>query len=141
MTYALDTNTLIYFFKGLGRVAETLLDTPPSEIAVPAIVVYELETGIRKSSHPEKRRRQLSALLEAVRVLPFDLTCSRATAALRTDLEARGTPIGPMDALIAGTVIAHDAVLVTHNTDEFRRVSGLRIIDWYQGGIPNALNV
>ncbi len=132
MTYVLDTNTLIYFFKGQGGVADTLLSTPPAEVAVPAIVVYELETGIRKSSHPEKRTRQLSSLLDAARVLPFDRACATEAARVRAELEASGTPVGPVDVLIAGTVIACDGVLVTHNADEFRRISGLRIVDWYR---------
>ena len=42
---ALDTNTLIYFFKGMGRVAESMLDQPPSEVAIPSVVLYELEFG------------------------------------------------------------------------------------------------
>lgn len=131
VTYALDTNTLIYFFKGMGHVAETLLDTPPVEVGIPAVVVYELEVGIRKSQHPEKRIGQLNAVLRAARVLPFDHACSQAAAALRAELEVQGTPIGPLDALIAGTALAHDAVLVTHNTEEFNRVSALRVTDWY----------
>ena len=50
--FVVDTNSLIYFFKGQGRVSERLLDTPPSEIGVPSIVLYELEVGIAKSSAP-----------------------------------------------------------------------------------------
>lgn len=61
--YVLDTNTLIYFFRGDGRVAERLLATYPADIAVPAVVVYELETGIAKSSDSAKRRGQLDQLL------------------------------------------------------------------------------
>ena len=30
--YVLDTNTLIYFFKGIGNVAENILRAPPAEI-------------------------------------------------------------------------------------------------------------
>ncbi len=52
--YVLDTNTLIYFFKGLGEVPRKLLATPPNEIAIPAIVLYELEYGIAKSGSPKK---------------------------------------------------------------------------------------
>lgn len=131
MIYVLDTNTLVYFFKGQGSVAATLLDTPPVQVAVPSVVVYELETGIRKSTQPEKRTRQLGALLEAARVLSFDRWCASEAARIRAELEQKGTPIGSIDVLIAGTVLAHDGVLVTHNVTEFSRISGLRIVDWY----------
>ena len=54
-----------------------------------------------------------------------------AAARLRTELESRGQPIGPLDTLIAGTAIACGAILVTRNTREFGWVLGLRIEDWY----------
>jgi len=53
--FVLDTNTLIYFFKGMGEVSTRLLQTPPKDIGVPSIVIYELEVGIRKSTSPQKR--------------------------------------------------------------------------------------
>jgi len=129
--YVLDTNTLIYFFKGQGTVAETLLNTPPAEVSIPAIVVYELETGIQKSLQPEKRTQQLHTLLDAARVLPFDRACASEAARIRAELEKQGSPIGPTDTLIAGTALAHGGILVTHNLDEFKRVPGLRVTDWY----------
>lgn len=32
--------------------------------------------------------------------------------------------------IIAATALANDAVLVTHNTDEFKRVPELKLEDW-----------
>lgn len=129
--FLLDTNTLIHFFKGQGRVPERLLATPPAEVALPAIALFELEVGIAKSAQPTKRRRQLGELLDVVAVVPFDRAAASAAAKVRATLEAAGKPIGPMDTLIAGTALAHDATLVTHNTAEFGRVRGLAIVDWY----------
>jgi tRNA(fMet)-specific endonuclease VapC len=129
--FALDTNTVIYFFKGTGRVQERLLATPPSEIAIPAVVVYELEAGIAQSTHSAKRRAQLDELLGILRVLPLDEAAAKAAAQAEAVLRAAGKPIGPMDTLIAGTALARRATLVTRNTAEFRRVRGLSIVDWY----------
>lgn len=39
--YLLDTNTLIYYFKGKGKVAMCLLQVAPREVAVSAVTVYE----------------------------------------------------------------------------------------------------
>ena len=47
--FALDSNTLIYYFKGAGRVMTRMSARAPSEIGIPVIVLYELETGIAKS--------------------------------------------------------------------------------------------
>ncbi len=134
MNFALDTNTLIYFFKGLGNVADRMLATPPTDIRIPAIVVYELEAGIAKSSAPAKRRQQLDELLNTVELLPFDRSAARHAAEIRVWLERRGTPIGPMDTLIAATALANQATLVTHNTREFERVPALQVIDWFGEG-------
>lgn len=129
--YVLDANSLVYFFKGMGRVGERLLSTPPREIALPAIVLYELEVGIAKSSSPEKRRVQLADFISVVDVLPFTEAEAKASAKIRAALEKVGRPIGPLDTLIAGTAMSHGATLVTHNVREFGRVEGLTIEDWF----------
>lgn len=129
--WALDTNTVIHYFKGSGRVAEHLLATPPSRIAVPSIVVYEIEVGMLKSGEATKRRRQFEELLDVVSVLPFTREEAQNAARVRAELERQGTPIGPLDLLIAGTALAHGATLVTRNTGEFSRVPGLALENWY----------
>lgn len=129
--FVLDTNTLIYFFKGLGNVAMRLLNTPPRDIGIPTIVIYELEFGIAKSSAPEKRRQHLDELLTAATVLPFDTEAARQAARIRTDLEQAGTPIGPYDVLIAAVALSRQAVLVTRNSGEFGRVDGLQLQNWF----------
>ena len=129
--FALDSNTLIYFFKGEGRVTARMSAHAPSEIGIPVVVLYELETGIAKSQQPQKRRKQLDALLAVTMILPLDRAAARQSASLRARLEKAGTPLGPMDFLIAGIALAQDATLVTRNTGEFSRVPGLRTVDWY----------
>jgi len=129
--YVLDTNTLIYFFKGMGNVKHNLLQVPPQDLAIPSVVVYELECGLAKSNAPQKRRAQISELCALVNILPFDETEAKCAATVRATLERQGTPIGPQDILIAGTALANQGVLVTRNTGEFSRVAGLDLEDWY----------
>jgi tRNA(fMet)-specific endonuclease VapC len=129
--YLLDTNTLIYFFKGRGQVAGRLLSIPPAKLGISAIVLHELETGIAKSTHPEKRRRQLDALVNAAVFFPFAKAEAHAAALIRRDLEEAGTPIGTLDTLIAATAVANRAILVTHNTREFSRIPDLALDDWF----------
>jgi tRNA(fMet)-specific endonuclease VapC len=129
--YALDANSLIYSFKGMGRVSERLLATAPREVAVPAVAIYELEVGIAKAVSPRKRRQQLDEFLSWAAILPFSRLEAREAAKIRAELERRGTPIGPLDTLIAGTAMAHGATLVTRNLEEFGRVAGLRLENWY----------
>ncbi len=129
--FVLDTNTLIYFFKDMGGVSKRLLATPPSEIAVPTIVLYELEVGIAKSSSPSKRRAQLDVITGLVSILSFGQEEAMASARLRAGLERAGSPIGPLDTLIAGTALSQGAVLVSRNVAEFGRIRDLRVENWF----------
>lgn len=129
--WVLDTNTVIYFFKGEGNVASNLFRRSPKDIAIPTIVVYELRVGIAKTAQPAKRMQQLSELIASARLLPFGDPEADAAAHLRAMLESRGQPIGPHDTLIAGTALANGATLVTRNLKEFARADGLRLENWY----------
>jgi tRNA(fMet)-specific endonuclease VapC len=129
--YALDTNSVIYFFKGMGRISERVLSTPRHEVAIPVVALYELEVGIAKSTSPTKRIEQLEELLRWARVLPFDRREAKVAAQVRAQLERKGAPIGPLDTLIAGTALAHGATLVTRNTVEFGRIESLKAENWY----------
>jgi len=129
--YVPDTNTLIYFFKGMGSVADNLLSKKPADVGIPAIVLYELELGIAKSAAPKKRAMQLDKLIDTVQILGFSTPEAKASAQIRATLEKQGTPIGPYDTLIAGTALTNQGTLVTHNTGEFKRIKKLAVEDWY----------
>ena len=127
---ALDTNTLGYYLRGEGRVAERLLALSPQQVALPAVVIYEINFGLRRAGW----RVQLEAfgrMVEATTVLPFDTDAADHAARIRVELEAAGTPIGPIDLLIAATARRHRCTLITHDTREFARVPRLAIEDWY----------
>jgi len=131
MKYVLDTNTLIYFFKGAGKVAANLLAKSPSEIAIPSIVLYELEVGIGKSQSPQKRMAQLQEFISLLHIIPFGHAEAKCAAGIRIKLEKRGMPVGPYDVLIAASALANHWTLITHNQREFFRIEGLKMEDWY----------
>ena len=131
MKYVLDTNTLIYFFKGVGKVKNRLLSIPPSEIVLPAIVLFEMELGIAKSSSPRKRISQLEEFTSLVNIIPFGPAEAKTAVQIRAKLEKKGIPIGPYDVLIAACAKTNNLILVTHNLKEFKRIEGLRLEDWY----------
>jgi len=129
--YILDTNTLIYFFKGMGNVSKHMLAIPPKDIGIPTIVLFELEIGIARSTSPQKRQAQLKNLTSVVNILPFGYNEAKCAASIRISLEKKGMSIGPYDILIAGVALSNKGVFVTHNTKEFERVKELQIEDWF----------
>ena len=129
--YILDTNTLIYFFKGMGNVGEKIFQTSPKDIAIPTIVLFELRVGILKSSRPKKRIKQLQEMTSLVNVIPLGGQEANHAAVIRASLEQKGNVIGPYDILIAGTALAHQAILITRNVAEFKRIKNLKLENWY----------
>lgn len=129
--YLLDTNTVIYFFKGMGEVSKNLFSYSPKDIFIPSIVLYELEVGIAKSNNSKKRKEQLNLLLEQIQIIDFCEKEAKESASISATLEKLGTPIGPIDTLIAGCAKANNLTLVTNNTKEFQRVNKLIIVDWF----------
>jgi tRNA(fMet)-specific endonuclease VapC len=130
-TFVLDTNTVIDYFKGSGKVADRLWRVPPREIALPAIAAYEVWVGVLGSRNAKQREVQYEQFLSVVDVIAFDSAVSRQAAQIRVALERRGESIGPLDTLIAATALACGATLVTRNVDEFGRVAGLKVENWH----------
>jgi tRNA(fMet)-specific endonuclease VapC len=124
----LDSNTIIQYVKGHEGVIAKVKSAV--EIAVPSIVVYEIEVGTIQSKQTGRRRRILSELFQEIEVVPFDSSAALAAARIRCELEARGEGIGPLDTLIAGIAVSRGAILITSNVSEFKRIKGLRIEDW-----------
>jgi len=129
MNYLLDANVVIALLNDRdSRPAHRVRRYKPRDIGVSSIVVHELYYGAFKS----RRTAHNVALIDALQfqVLDFDREDARQAGELRAFLASTGMPIGPYDVLIAGQAKARDLILVTSNTDEFRRVPGLRVQDW-----------
>jgi tRNA(fMet)-specific endonuclease VapC len=129
MRYLLDANVVIALLNDTtSETAQRARRGKPGDMAVSAIVAHELFYGAFKSQRADRN----VALVDALRfaVLEFDKEDARQAGQVRALLARKGTPIGPYDVLIAGQAVARDLTLVTHNTEEFRRVPGLRIEDW-----------
>jgi tRNA(fMet)-specific endonuclease VapC len=129
MRYLLDANAVISLLnEATSKLAKRARRESPNDIAISAVVSHELFYGAFRSSRPTQNVGLIDALQFAV--LEFDKEDARQAGALRALLASRGTPIGPYDVLIAGQALARNMILVTHNTNEFGRVPGLRAEDW-----------
>ncbi len=131
--YLLDTNTCIYFMKDMyPSLTEKIMSLSPEEICISSVTVFELEYGAAKSNWGDRTRQKLAIFLSPFTIVPFDTDDAVEAGRIRGDLKQKGTPIGPYDVLIAGQGLAKDLIVVTHNTDEFSRVLGLRLEDWVE---------
>ncbi len=130
MKYLLDTNVVVRF---LTRRSDSVVARFESEIGnycLCAPVKGELLAGARKSARVEENLRHFHEFFLTLPSLPFDDAAANHYGQIRATLEKSGTPIGPLDLLIAAIARANDLILVTHNTREFGRVTGLGLADW-----------
>ena len=133
MKFLLDTDTCIYALKQERGVLERLLAHARADVAISVITEAELRTGAAKSSAPGKTARLVENFLRPLTVVEFTSSDAAAYAHVRAKLERAGTPIGPLDTLIAAQAVARELKLVSNNEREFGRVSGLAIENWVRG--------
>jgi len=131
LSFLLDTNILIYFFKNAGAVRAHMTQCKDVDIKLCTPVLWELMTGALKAQDPSSQLARLAMVKTRFDVLPFDLAAAEHAATVRAQLESQGTPIGPVDTLIAGIALSRNLTLVTRNTREFGRVNGLSVANWY----------
>ena len=131
--YLLDTNILSDLLKNpTGRAAQKISSLSPEErnsLATSIIVAAELRYGVVKSGSSTLAAR-VEQLLDAVDVLPLEPKADQHYGMIRSHLEKTGAVIGANDMLIAAHALSIDAVLVTDNVREFKRVKGLRVENW-----------
>lgn len=128
--YLLDTNVLVALLRGNGSAARPRLREAEGRVAVSTVSEMELEYGIERSDDSPRNRQAVDELLSLVDVLPFDGLAAMHAGRVRARLAARGTPIGPYDALLAGHARSLGLVMVTNNVRELSRVPGLEVEDW-----------
>jgi tRNA(fMet)-specific endonuclease VapC len=127
--YLLDTNAIIALLNNAdSRMYENLCRHQSGSVATSSVVIYELYYGAYKS----QRVKHNLEIVEKLQfpVLEFDKDDAREAGKIRAALARKGTPIGPLDLLIAGQAKARHLILVTHNIKEFKRVPGLKREDW-----------
>lgn len=128
--YLLDTNIVSDLIRNpQGRAARRIVRAGEDSICTSIIVAAELRYGCAKSGSP-RLRKAVEDLLGEIEVLPFEAPADAEYGVLRAELETAGRLIGSNDLLIAAHARAAGAVVVTANTDEFRRVRGLKVENW-----------
>ena len=110
-----------------GRISDAATRFHGLDLGISSITLAELEYGVHRSSNPQKNGTALRHFCTGVIVYPFDTLAASIYGKIRNDLEAVGTPIGPLDTLIAAHTLALDGLLITNNVKEFQRVQGLQI--------------
>jgi tRNA(fMet)-specific endonuclease VapC len=128
--YLLDTNILSHLVRQpQGDVAKRIAVVGEANVLTSVIVACELRYGAAKRGS-RRLTRQVEAVLGALTIRPLESDVERIYASIRVALEKKGSPIGAHDMLIAAHARAIDAVCVTDNVAEFKRVPALKVENW-----------
>ena len=131
MKYMLDTNICIFAIRNSNdNVLKKLREHLEVELYISSITLAELMYGVEKSRKPEQNRNALLQFLTLIDIKEFSEKAAIEYGKIRAFLENQGTPIGPLDTLIAAHAVSENMILVTHNTKEFLRVPDLTVENW-----------
>lgn len=131
MKMMLDTNICIYIIKRQpSSVLDRLVALPSEDLGLSVVTVCELRFGASKSSRAKQNHAALDKFLSPFEIALFDEPASKAYGEIRSSLEKKERPIGPLDTLIAAHAVSLSAQLITNNAKEFGRVSGLELENW-----------
>jgi tRNA(fMet)-specific endonuclease VapC len=132
MRFMLDTNVCIDLMRGKSLpMLKRLTSLAVNEAGISTITLAELRYGASKSTRQAYHESLIVAFCAPLEIAEFDAQAAEFYGATRAALEAVGTPIGPLDTLIAAHALALGATVVTGNLREFRRVPGLVVEDWH----------
>lgn len=130
MNYLLDTNICIYIINNKPpHVFERFKEFQLGQLGISSITASELAFGVEKSGS-ERNKQALNKFLAPLEILPYDEQAIWHYAQLRHQLQSKGKVIGSLDMLIAAHALALNAILVTNNVKEFKRVKGLIVENW-----------
>lgn len=134
MKFLLDTSVCVELVRRRSvKLIRRIAGRPTGDFAVSVIAVAELQYGAEKSARPLHQLQLLQQFLVPLAILEFDYDASLVYGKIRANLETAGTPIGPLDLLIAAQAKSRNLTLVTRNLQEFKRVPGLKAEDWTKG--------
>lgn len=131
MKYLLDTCVVSDFVKGDTNTKTKLLSCSPSDLAISAVTLFEIQYGLeRNPKQVLKIKPMMQSLIESISVLPFTAQTAAHAGTLRAFLHQQGKPIGAYDILIAATATTEDLILVSANVGEFSRVPSIQLENW-----------
>jgi len=131
MRFMLDTNLCIDLMRGKSTGAfKRLRSLAVDEAGISTITLAELRYGASKSSRQAYHESMIIVFCAPLTIAAFDAKAAELYGNVRAVLEAIGTPIGPLDTLLAAHALALGATIVTANFREFQRVPGLTVENW-----------
>ncbi len=129
--FLLDSDTCVHILRARQPHISRYAELEPGTVYISAVTYHELYYGaLHAGVMKDRHLKTLEDFVIELSILPFTSSSSACSAEVRESLAAKGTPIGPLDTLIAGHALEHELTLVSGNLREFSRVKGLPLENW-----------
>ena len=129
MSFLLDTNTCSEHIRKPAGLSHRFVQYG-GRLSIPTIVLGELLAWAYRRPNPDPLLRSIGELRSDLYVLPYDEACADQFGRIRGTLIRQGISVSTVDLMIASVALVHDLTLVTHNTADFQRIPGIRLVDW-----------
>ena len=125
MTYALDTNTLIFLLsrdeKVVGKRDNAVF--AGCRFTIPPVVDYEIQRGLLYKPSPRKEKIYFSLRrYYGVGIMTPEMWVK--SSHIYVDLRKNGFTVGDNDIYIAAFCLLNEYTLVTRNTKDFENIAG-----------------
>jgi len=134
MIYVLDTNIIIHYLRDNPVVIKHLETAVYDEnfIVIPFVVDYEIRRGYKIKPAPNKESHYniLSNSTDFCTVVSMGDGFWNMAATIYAELYHKHLTVGENDIQIAAFCLYNNYTLVTNNTDDYRNITGLQLVDW-----------
>jgi tRNA(fMet)-specific endonuclease VapC len=127
--YLIDTNIAFFYMKGMFDLEKKFDKIAAENCFISEMTLAELKFGVEKSEKAEKNKKALDNFLTGVQILPIFHSLD-LYAKEKARLQKAGTRIDDFDLLIGVTSVTHKLIMVTNNTNHFKRIRGIKLEDW-----------
>jgi len=130
VSYLLDTDICIYWLNGREEIKRKVKEVGENDLNMAIITLGELRYGAYYSERVDRNLKRIDDFLGKIKVIPLNEASMDKFGQIKADLRRQGKLIEDLDMLIASTAIVKDCVLVTNNTNHFKRIAGLKLENW-----------
>lgn len=132
MQYLLDTNTCIFFLRGMLNFDDIIRQKGLDNCYISELTVFELKYGAENSENPKKSHRAVDKFVKGLTVIPI-FGVVKEYAETKVYLRREGTPLhDEFDLIIGVAALAYELTLVTDNIKDFRFIKNLKLENWYK---------
>lgn len=128
--YLLDTDTIIYFLKGIPVVQVNLRRHLNDPLQTSIVTCMELYYGAFKSKQVTGNLAKIKQIEETLEIIPLGTETGEIFGRLKAQLEINGTRLDDFDLIIAACALTHNLTLVTNHMLHFQRIEGLKVANW-----------